>query len=89
MIQSPISYYCHPTIDQYVIVNCEGKLFSGGYLTNANVQWTIRAKSITFKPANRSEYKFGRSKPHSHYSDDYDQNEIYPKKHFQVIFSLS
>jgi hypothetical protein len=84
MIQSPISYYC------------EGKLFSGGYLTNANVQWTIRAKPITFKPANRSEYKFGRSeykfgrsKPRSHYSDDYDQNEIYPKKYFQVIFSLS
>jgi uncharacterized protein YfaS (alpha-2-macroglobulin family) len=89
MIQSPISYYSHPTIDQYVIANCEGKLFSGGYLTNANVQWTIRAKSITFQPANRSEYKFGRFKPRSRYSDDYDQNEIYPQKHFQVIFSLS
>ncbi|CAF2115781.1 unnamed protein product [Rotaria magnacalcarata] len=38
MVRSSIAYYCHPTVDQYVIISCEGKLFAGGYLSDASVQ---------------------------------------------------
>ncbi|CAF4880362.1 unnamed protein product, partial [Rotaria sp. Silwood1] len=58
MIQPLIAHYCHPTTDRYVIATCEGKLFAGGYLSNANVQWTVQAETTTFTPANRYDYKF-------------------------------
>lgn len=86
MIQLPIAYYCHPTIDQCVIVTCEGKLFSGGYLNDANVQWTLQAKTTKFTPANRSDYIFGTTQPFYSYIGNHTQNKIsYPKKYFQVI----
>ncbi|CAF3025123.1 unnamed protein product, partial [Rotaria sp. Silwood2] len=84
MIQPTIAHYCHPTTDRYVIATCEGKLFAGGYLSNANVQWTVQAETTTFTPANRYDYMFGRAKSFSYYSDDHTQSKIsYPNKSLQ------
>ncbi|CAF3477173.1 unnamed protein product [Rotaria socialis] len=44
MIQSPLAYYCYPTVDQYSIAGCEGKLFVGGCLNGAYVRWTNYGK---------------------------------------------
>ncbi|CAF1154724.1 unnamed protein product [Rotaria sp. Silwood1] len=83
-IQSATTYYCHPTTDQHVIVTCQGKLFSGGYLNDANVRWTVRAETTKFKPANRSEYTFGRAEPMFFWFRHNDENKIsYPAKHIQ------
>ncbi|CAF3755727.1 unnamed protein product [Rotaria sp. Silwood1] len=78
------TYYCHPTTDQHAIVTCQGKLFSGGYLNDANVRWTVRAETTKFKPANRSEYTFGRAEPMFFWFRHNDENKIsYPAKHIQ------
>ncbi|CAF3804548.1 unnamed protein product [Rotaria sp. Silwood1] len=83
-IQSATTYYCHPTTDQHAIVTCQGKLFSGGYLNDANVRWTVRAETTKFKPANRSEYTFGRAEPMFFWFRHNDENKIsYPAKHIQ------
>ncbi|CAF0928260.1 unnamed protein product [Rotaria sordida] len=86
MIQPTIAHFCHPTVDEYVIATCQGKLFSGGYLSYANVKWTVQAKTTTFIPAKRSDYIFGRGKSFFSWSGDDDETNIsYPKKHLQVI----
>ncbi|CAF3181371.1 unnamed protein product [Rotaria sp. Silwood2] len=83
-IQSATNYYCHPTMDQHVIVTCQGKLFSGGYLNDTNVQWIVRAETTKFKPAKRSEYTFGRAEPRFFWFRHNDENKIsYPAKHIQ------
>jgi hypothetical protein len=79
-------HYCHPTNDKYVITTCEGKLFAGGYLNDANVQWTVQAETTTFTPAKRSDYTFGRAKPFFCWFGNNNDNKItYPEKRFQVI----
>ncbi|CAF3915943.1 unnamed protein product [Rotaria sp. Silwood1] len=84
MIRSSTAYYCHPTVDKYVVISCEGKLFAGGYLSDASVQWIVQAESTTYTPANRSDYIFGRAQSFSYFSRRHTQNNIsYPKKHFQ------
>lgn len=85
-IQSATTYYCHPTIDQYVIATCQGKLFAGGFLSDASVRWTIRAESTKFTPANRSDYTFGRAESMFFWFRNNDENKIsYPTKYFEVI----
>ncbi|CAF4016800.1 unnamed protein product [Rotaria sp. Silwood2] len=72
MIRSSTAYYCHPTVDQYVVISCEGKLFAGGYLSDASVQWIVQAESTTYTPPNRSDYIFGRAQSFSYFSRDTD-----------------
>ncbi|CAF2888260.1 unnamed protein product [Rotaria sp. Silwood2] len=84
MIQSPVAYYCHSTVDQHVIATCEGQIIGGGHLSDANVQWTVHAEATKFIPANRYDYMFGRAQSFSYYSGDHTQNKIsYPEKYFQ------
>jgi hypothetical protein len=79
-------HYCHPTNDKYVIATCQGKLFAGGYLNDANVQWIVQAETTTFIPAKRSDYTFGRAQPFFCWFGNNNDNKItYPEKHFQVI----
>jgi hypothetical protein len=79
-------HYCHPTNDEYVIATCQGKLFAGGYLNDANVQWTVLAETTTFTPAKRSDYTFGRAQPFFCWFGNNNDNKItYLAKHFQVI----
>ena len=87
MIQSEKSaHYCHPIIDQYVIATCQGKLFAGGYLNDANVRWAVKAETTKFTPAKRSDYTFGRAEPIFFWFRKVDQNKIlYPEEYFQVI----
>ncbi|CAF4004957.1 unnamed protein product, partial [Adineta steineri] len=47
MTRPSIVHYCHPNNDAYVIATCQGKLFAGGYLNDANVQWAIHAETTT------------------------------------------
>ena len=56
-------HYSHSTDEEYVVASCQGKLFAGGYLSDANVQWTVKAETTTFTPPNRSDYIFGRARP--------------------------
>ena len=85
MTRPSIVHYCHPADDQYVIATCEGKLFAGGHLNDANVQWTVQAETTTFTPAKRSDYTFGRARPFFCWFGNNDDNKItYPAKHFQV-----
>ena len=80
-----IVHYCHPTDDQYVIASCQGKLFAGGHLSDANVQWTVQAETTTFTPAKRSDYTFGRARPmFCWFRNDDDKKITYPTKRFQV-----
>ncbi|CAF4486725.1 unnamed protein product, partial [Rotaria sp. Silwood2] len=76
-------HYCHPTDDQYIITSCQGKLFTGGYLNDANVQWTVRAETTKFTPAKRSDYIFGRGRSFFCWFDNNDNQITYPAKHFQ------
>ncbi|CAF1121901.1 unnamed protein product [Rotaria sordida] len=76
-------HYCHPTNDEYVIVTCQGKLFTGDYLSDANVQWTVQAETTTFTPAGRSDYIFGRGQPFFCWFGSNDNKIIYPEKSFQ------
>jgi uncharacterized protein YfaS (alpha-2-macroglobulin family) len=82
-------HYSHSTNEEYVIASCQGKLFAGGYLSDANVQWTIKAETTTFTPPNRSDYIFGRTRPlFCWYGGSNDDNKIsYPEKRFQVILN--
>jgi alpha-2-macroglobulin len=78
-------HYCHPTNDEYVIVNCQGKLFAGGFLNDANVQWTVQAETTTFTPPKRSDYTFGRARSFFCWFGNNNQDEIrYPEKRFEV-----
>ena len=82
-----VVHYCQPTEDQYVIATCQGKLFAGGHLTDANVQWTVQAETTTFTPPNRSDYTFGRARSFFCWRGDGDDKKItYPEKHFQVTY---
>ncbi|CAF4253465.1 unnamed protein product, partial [Rotaria magnacalcarata] len=84
MIRPPLAYYCYPTVDQYAIASCEGKLFVGGYLNDAYVRWTVQATTTTFTPANQYGYMFGRAQSFCYYSSYDRKTKIsYPKKHFQ------
>jgi hypothetical protein len=86
MIRPSIVHYCHPTDNGYVIASCQGKLFAGGYLNDANVQWTVQAETTTFTPAKRSDYIFGRARPFFCWFGNNNDNKItYPEKRFQVI----
>ncbi|CAF1370238.1 unnamed protein product [Adineta steineri] len=86
MTRPSIVHYCHSNNDAYVIATCQGKLFAGGYLNDANVQWAIHAETTTFTPANRSDYKFGRTQPFfCWFGYSNDNKIIYPTKHFQGI----
>ncbi|CAF2687602.1 unnamed protein product [Rotaria sp. Silwood2] len=38
MLRPTIARYCYPIVDEYVIATCQGKLFAGSYLNDANVQ---------------------------------------------------
>jgi hypothetical protein len=87
MTRPSIVQYCHPTDDQYVIATCQGKLFAGGHLNDANVQWTVQAETTTFTPAKRADYTFGRTRSFFRWFHNDDDNKInYPAKHFQVTF---
>ncbi|CAF4288196.1 unnamed protein product [Rotaria socialis] len=84
MIRPPLAYYCYPTVDQYAIASCEGKLFVGGCLNDAYVRWTVQATTTTFTPANQYGYMFGRAQSFCYYSSYDRKTKIsYPKKHFQ------
>ena len=79
-------HYCHPTTDEYVVAACQGKLFAGGSLNDANVQWTVEAEITTFTPAKRSDYTFGRARSFFWWCDNNNDNKMtYPEKRFQVI----
>ena len=78
-------HYAHPINDEYVIVTSQGKLFAGGYLTDAQVQWTVQAETTTFTPAKRSDYIFGRARSFFCWFGNDNRSEItYPEKRFQV-----
>ena len=82
-------HYCHPTNDEYVIASCQGKLFAGGFLNDANVRWTVNAETTRFTPPNRSDYIFGRARPFfCWYGDNNDSNISYPAQYFKVILNL-
>ncbi|CAF4209806.1 unnamed protein product [Rotaria socialis] len=84
MIRPTIAHYCYPIVDEYVIATCQGKLFAGGYLNDANVQWTVKAETTKFTPPKRSDYIFGRGQPFFCWFGNNNETEIsYPKKHFQ------
>ncbi|CAF3143752.1 unnamed protein product [Rotaria sp. Silwood2] len=84
MIRPTIAHFRYPTVDEYVIVTCQGKLFSGGYLSYANVKWTVQAETTTFIPAKRFDYIFGRGQSFFSWFDDDDETKIsYPTKHLQ------
>jgi hypothetical protein len=87
MIRPSVAHYCHPSNDEYVIASCQGKLFAGGYLNDANVQWTVQAETTTFTPAKRSDYIFGRARPFCFWfgNNNNDNKITYPEKRFQVI----
>ncbi|CAF4189665.1 unnamed protein product, partial [Adineta steineri] len=86
MTRPSIVHYSHPNNDAYVIATCQGKLFAGGYLNDASVQWAIHAETTTFTPANRSDYTFGRAQPFfCWFGYSNDNKIIYPTKHFQGI----
>ncbi|CAF4285359.1 unnamed protein product, partial [Adineta steineri] len=77
-------HYCHPTDDQHVIASCQGKLFAGGFLTDANVQWSVSAETTRYTPPNRSDYTFGRARPFFFWYGSNNNNEIsYPAQFFQ------
>ena len=79
-------HYCHPTEERYAISACQGKLFAGGFLTDAHVRWTVNAKSTTFTPANRSDYIFGRHRSFFFWFGGNDsETYIYPKQFIEVI----
>jgi uncharacterized protein YfaS (alpha-2-macroglobulin family) len=80
-------HYSHSTNEEYVVASCQGKLFAGGYLSDANVQWTVKAETTTFTPPNRSDYIFGRARPFFCWfgGSNNDNKIIYPEKHFEVI----
>ncbi|CAF1253132.1 unnamed protein product [Rotaria sordida] len=83
-VRPTVVHYCHPTNDEYVIATCQGKLFAGGYLNDANVQWTVQAETTTFTPAKRSDYIFGRARPFVCWFGNFNDNNItYPEKRFQ------
>ncbi|CAF4978124.1 unnamed protein product [Rotaria sp. Silwood1] len=85
MVRPTIARYCHPIVDEYVIATCQGKLFAGGYLNDANIQWTVQAGTTTFTPPKRSDYIFGRAQPFFCWFGNNNQTEIsYPEKYFQV-----
>ncbi|CAF4241465.1 unnamed protein product [Rotaria sp. Silwood2] len=85
MIRPTIAHFRYPTVDEYVIATCQGKLFSGGYLSYANVKWTVQAETTTFIPAKRFDYIFGRGQSFFSWFDDDDETKIsYPTKHLQV-----
>ncbi|CAF1038277.1 unnamed protein product [Rotaria sp. Silwood1] len=84
MVRPTIARYCHPIVDEYVIATCQGKLFAGGYLNDANIQWTVQAGTTTFTPPKRSDYIFGRAQPFFCWFGNNNQTEIsYPEKYFQ------
>ena len=78
-------HYSHATNEQSVVASCQGKLFAGGFLTGANVQWVVKAESTTFTPPNRSDYTFGRARPFfCWFGRNDDENKIfYSEKQFQ------
>jgi len=77
-------HYCHPVNDEYIIATSQGKLFSGGYLTDARVQWTVHGETTTFTPAKRSDYIFGRARAFFCWFGNDNRKEIkYPKKSLQ------
>jgi uncharacterized protein YfaS (alpha-2-macroglobulin family) len=82
-------HYCHPTNDEYVIATCQGKLFAGGYLNDANVQWTVQAETTSFTPPTRSDYTFGRARRFFFWcgnnNDDDGKKITSAEKRFQVI----
>ncbi|CAF1018384.1 unnamed protein product [Adineta steineri] len=81
-----IVHYCHPNNGEYVIATCQGKLFAGGYLSYANVQWAVHAETTTFTPANRSDYTFGQAQPFfCWFGYSNDNKIIYPTEYFQGI----
>lgn len=82
-IRPTIVHYCHSVTDEYVIATCQGKLFAGGYLNDANVQWTVQAESTKFTPPKRSDYIFGRGQPFFCWFND-EKTISYPEKRFQV-----
>ncbi|CAF2070665.1 unnamed protein product [Rotaria magnacalcarata] len=84
MIRPTVAHYCYPIVDEYVIATCQGKLFAGGYLNDANVQWTVKAETTKFTPPKRSDYIFGRGQPFFCWFGNNNETEIsYPEKHFQ------
>ncbi|CAF4304545.1 unnamed protein product, partial [Rotaria sordida] len=86
MTRPSAAHYCHSTNDEYVIATCQGKLFAGGYLNDANVQWIVQAETTTFTPPKRFDYTFGRARPFfCWFGNDNDNKIIYPKERFQVI----
>ncbi|CAF4592146.1 unnamed protein product, partial [Didymodactylos carnosus] len=89
MLRPTTPHYCHPTIDEYVIAACQGKLFAGGFLNEANVQWTIGAERTKFTPAKRSDYTFGRAQHffwrYRNNKSHRNENEIsYLEQYFQI-----
>jgi len=78
-------HYSYATNEQSVIASCQGKLFAGGFLTGASVEWIVNAETTTFTPPNRSDYTFGRARPFfCWFGRNYDDNQIlYVEKRFQ------
>ncbi|CAF0948791.1 unnamed protein product [Didymodactylos carnosus] len=81
-------HYCHSTIDEYVIATCQGKLFAGGYLNDANVEWIVKPETTQFTPPKRSDYTFGRAQQffwqYRYNNSSQNEKEIsYPVKYFQ------
>ncbi|CAF3824365.1 unnamed protein product [Rotaria sordida] len=84
MTRPSAAHYCHSTNDEYVIATCQGKLFAGGYLNDANVQWIVQAETTTFTPPKRSDYTFGRARPFFCWFGNNNDNKIrYPEERFQ------
>lgn len=78
-------HYSHPTNEQYVVASCQGKLFAGGYLSDANVQWKVGAETTTFTPPKRSDYTFGKAQPmFCWFGNNSDNQIVYSDQHFQV-----
>ena len=84
-IRPSSNHYSHATNEQSIVASCQGKLFAGGFLTDANVEWIVYAETTTFTPPNRSDYTFGRARPFfCWFGRNYDDNEIvYPEKQFE------
>ncbi len=57
------------------ITGVEAKYYSGGFLKNAETNWTLTAKPTNYTPPNRDDYTFGKFVPwwKNYYDGDYDE----------------
>ena len=57
--ESPAPYYANDA----AVIAADASYYAGGPLANADVEWTVRSKTTTYTPPNRSDFSFGIWQP--------------------------